>query len=45
MRGFNRRHWTKEGLEFRAVSDINASQLEEFAQKITAGLHPLPGPS
>jgi hypothetical protein len=45
VRGFNVRHWTAEGLDFWAVSDINAGELDEFGQKFTAALRPLPGPS
>jgi len=45
VQGFNIRHWTAEGLDFWAVSDINAGELDEFARKFTAALRPLPGPS
>jgi anti-sigma factor RsiW len=45
VHGFNIRHWTAEGLDFWAVSDINAGELDEFARKFTAALRPLPGPS
>ncbi len=45
LQGFNVRHWTAEGLDFWAVSDINAGELDEFARKFTAALRPLLGPS
>jgi anti-sigma factor (TIGR02949 family) len=38
VRGFNIRHWTAEGLDFWAVSDISAGELDEFARKFTAAL-------
>jgi anti-sigma factor RsiW len=41
--GFNVRHWTDEGLDFWAVSDINAGELDEFCGKFTAALR-LPSP-
>jgi len=40
VHGFNVRHWTEGGLDFWAVSDINAGELDEFCQKLTAALHP-----
>ena len=43
--GFNVRQWTDEGLDFWAVSDINAGELDEFCKKFTAALHPVPAPS
>jgi len=33
MRGFNIRHWTAQGLEFLAVSDLNTEELLEFVNK------------
>ena len=30
--GFNVRHWSEEGLDFWAVSDIDAAELDEFAR-------------
>jgi anti-sigma factor RsiW len=44
-RGFNVRYWTEAGLDFWAVSDINAGELDEFCQKLRADLHPAPPPS
>ncbi|MDR3421858.1 MAG: anti-sigma factor [Xanthobacteraceae bacterium] len=43
--GFNVRHWTQGGLDFWAVSDINAGELYEFCQKLMGGLQPTPPPS
>ena len=37
--GFNLRHWTAGGLDFWAVSDIGAAEIDEFCQKFTAALH------
>jgi len=36
--GFDVRHWSEGGLDFWAVSDINAGELDEFCQKIIATL-------
>jgi anti-sigma factor RsiW len=36
MQGFNIRRWTAQGLEFFAVSDVNAEELQEFAEKFDA---------
>jgi anti-sigma factor RsiW len=44
VQGFNIRHWSEGGLELWAVSDVDAGELDEFGQKITAALH-APGPS
>jgi anti-sigma factor RsiW len=33
MRGFNIRHWTAQGLEFLAVSDLNSEELLDFVNK------------
>jgi len=44
-RGFNVRHWTEGGLDFWAVSDINAGELDEFCRKLTAALRSVPAPS
>jgi anti-sigma factor RsiW len=43
--GFNVRHWTEGGLDFWAVGDINAGELDEFCQKLTAALQPPAPPS
>ena len=43
--GFNVRHWTDEGLDFWAVSDINAGELDEFCKKFTAAMHSVQAPS
>jgi anti-sigma factor RsiW len=38
--GFNVRHFGEGGLDFWAVSDINATELDEFCQKLRAALQP-----
>ena len=38
--GFNVRHFSEGGLDFWAVSDINAAELDEFCQKLRAALQP-----
>ena len=43
--GFNVRQWTKDGLDFWAVSDINGAELDEFCQKLVAALTPAPSRS
>jgi anti-sigma factor RsiW len=43
--GFNVRHWAEDGLDYWAVSDINAGELDEFCQKFRAALHPSGAPS
>jgi anti-sigma factor RsiW len=42
IQGYNVRHWSERGLDFWAVSDIAADELEEFGQKIAAALGPGP---
>jgi anti-sigma factor RsiW len=39
MQGFNIRRWTAQGLEFFAVSDVNAEELQEFAEKFDSAFH------
>ena len=39
VQGFNIRRWNADGLEFWAVSDIDAEELQEFGAKFEAGLH------
>jgi anti-sigma factor RsiW len=39
MQGFNVARWSAQGLEFFAVSDIGADELDEFVEKFKAGLH------
>jgi anti-sigma factor RsiW len=34
------RHWSEKGLDFWAVSDIAASELDEFVRKISAASGP-----
>jgi anti-sigma factor RsiW len=43
MQGFNIRRWTAQSLEFFAISDINAEELQEFVNKFDAVLHPANG--
>ena len=38
--GFNIQCWTANGLELFAISDINAQELREFAEKFEAALRP-----
>jgi anti-sigma factor RsiW len=42
LHGFNVLHWRQNGLNFWAVSDIAAGELEEFGQKFRAALQPSP---
>jgi anti-sigma factor RsiW len=44
VQGYNVLHWSDKGLDFWAVSDLDADELREFVQKISAALHPT-GPS
>ena len=39
IQGYNVRHWSAGGLDFWAVSDLDATELDEFVQKISASLH------
>jgi anti-sigma factor RsiW len=39
VQGFNIRRWNADGLEFWAVSDIDAEELQEFGAKFEAGRH------
>ncbi|MGB6662167.1 MAG: anti-sigma factor [Xanthobacteraceae bacterium] len=40
VQGYNVRHWTEQGLDFWAVSDLAGDELDEFVQKISADLRP-----
>src|SRR3984885_4873623 len=40
IQGYNVRHWTEQGLDFWAVSDLAGDELDEFVQKISADLRP-----
>lgn len=40
LQGYNTRHWSDRGLDYWAVSDLDAAELGEFVQKITVALHP-----
>jgi anti-sigma factor RsiW len=44
IQGYNVRHWSEQGLDFWAVSDLAGDELGEFVQKISAAVHPS-GPS
>ncbi len=39
MQGFNIKRWSAQGLEFFAISDINAEELQEFVEKFEAAFH------
>jgi anti-sigma factor RsiW len=38
IQGYNVRHWSQEGLDLWAVSDIAGDELDEFVQKVTTAL-------
>jgi anti-sigma factor RsiW len=38
VQGFNIRHWSQQGLSLWAISDINAAELQEIAEKFEAAL-------
>jgi anti-sigma factor RsiW len=38
VQGYNVRHWSDQGLDFWAVSDLDGEELGEFVQKISAAL-------
>jgi anti-sigma factor RsiW len=38
IQGYNCRHWSQDGLDFWAVSDIVGDELDEFVQKIASAL-------
>jgi anti-sigma factor RsiW len=40
VQGYNVRHWSDQGLEFWAVSDLDGEELNEFVDKISAALRP-----
>jgi anti-sigma factor RsiW len=44
VQGYNVRHWSAQGLDFWAVSDLDPEELGEFVDKISAALRPS-GPS
>lgn len=45
IQGYNVRHWTENGFDLWAVSDINADELDEFRRAFAAALQPPPGAS
>jgi len=38
IQGYNVRHWTEQGLDFWAVSDLATDELDEFARKVSAAV-------
>jgi anti-sigma factor RsiW len=40
VHGYNARHWSEQGLEFWAVSDLDGKELGDFVGKISASLRP-----
>jgi anti-sigma factor RsiW len=40
IQGYNVRHWTQQGLDFWAVSDLAGDELDEFVQKISSAVRP-----
>src|SRR5580658_3823245 len=40
VQGYNVRHWSDQGLDYWAVSDLDGGELGEFVQKVSAALHP-----
>lgn len=40
VQGYNVRHWSAQGLEFWAVSDLDGEELGDFARKISAATRP-----
>jgi len=38
MQGFNVQRWSAQGLEFFAVSDLNADELQDFIDKFESAL-------
>ncbi len=40
VQGYNVRHWSAQGLDFWAVSDLDPEELGEFVEKISAALRP-----
>jgi anti-sigma factor RsiW len=40
VQGYNVRHWSDQGLEFWAVSDLGGEELNEFVDKVQAALRP-----
>ena len=45
IQGYSVRHWSEKGLDFWAVSDLNAGELDEFCRTFAAASQPSPGPS
>jgi len=45
IHGYNARHWSENGLDFWAVSDIAPPELDEFVQKIFTAVSDSSGPA
>ncbi len=45
IQGYNVRHWSEKGLDFWAVSDIAAAELDEFVEKISTAIGAASGPA
>jgi anti-sigma factor RsiW len=45
IQGYNARHWSEGGLDFWAVSDLAAPELDEFVQKISDAVRGSKGPA
>ncbi|HEY7232001.1 MAG TPA: hypothetical protein VH558_16705 [Pseudolabrys sp.] len=43
VQGYNVRHWSEQGLEFWAVSDLDPKELGDFVRKISAAARPNAG--
>jgi anti-sigma factor RsiW len=43
VQGYNVLRWSTGGLQFFAVSDLNAGELQEFVDKFETGIHPVGG--
>jgi anti-sigma factor RsiW len=45
VQGYNVRNWSQEGLDFWAVSDLAAPELDEFVEKVSAAMRAASGPA
>jgi anti-sigma factor RsiW len=45
VQGYNVRHWSAQGLDFWAVSDLDSEELGEFVHKISAAVRAPSGSS
>jgi anti-sigma factor RsiW len=39
VQGFNIRRWSEQGLDFWAISDLNAAELQEFGTQFESAVH------